>query len=104
MERSEAGMNDERRMEALPPFLFGGENFSRTSRTELKRALLVDGIAVSLLLLGLAGAVFGQSQDPPKDQKQPEQQGSSPAVTGQPAPGSDTAKTKAKKVEKVYSG
>ena len=47
-------------------FLFGGENFARSSATELKRALVLDGIAVLILLLGLAGATLGQSQEPAK--------------------------------------
>jgi hypothetical protein len=82
-------MNDERRIEALPRLLFGGENFARSSRADLKRALLADGIAVLLLLLALAGGALGQSQGRPRDQKQPQQQGSpqaSPTDTVQPRP------------------
>ena len=53
-------MNETRRIDAR--LLFGGESFARSSATELKRALVLDGIAVLLLLLGLAGAALGQSK------------------------------------------
>jgi len=52
-------MNRARGIEALPRLLFGGENFARSNAKELKRALVVDGIAVLLLLLGLASAALG---------------------------------------------
>lgn len=46
-------MNQTQRMNALSRMLFGGGNFALSSAAELKRALLVDGIAVLLLLLAL---------------------------------------------------
>jgi hypothetical protein len=39
--------------------LFGGGSVAWSSAAELKRALLVDGIAVLLLLLVLAGVALG---------------------------------------------
>jgi hypothetical protein len=103
-------MHDTHRIEALPRMLFGGENFARSSSTELKRALVVDGIAVLLLLLGLAGAALGQSanqkQDQQKDQKQTQQPASSqaaPADAQQPDSVAEAArKAKGKKAKKVY--
>ena len=99
-------MNENPRIDAR--FLFGGENFARSSATELKRALILDGIAVLLLLLGLAGAALGQSQDPAKEEKQarqqsPGQSGSQAAASGaqQQESAADTA-AKAKKPKKVY--
>src|SRR5262249_47568517 len=90
-------MNDSPRIDTR--FLFGGENFARTNASELKRALVLDVIAALLLLLGLAGAAFGQSQEPSKNDKQAQQQpasqnGSSVADAGNGA--------KAKKPKKVY--
>lgn len=72
------------RIDALSRFLFGGENFALRSPSELKQALVTDGICLALLLLGLAGAVFGRPQDPPKDQKPAPQQSSS-SNSAQPA-------------------
>jgi hypothetical protein len=111
-EQLRSGMNDHRRMDALPKFLFGGESFARQNATETKRALIVDGICLLLLLLGLAGAAAGQSQDQQKDQK-PQQQSSnesaSPATPagaqqeGSVAEAARKAKAKkAKKEKKVY--
>ena len=52
-------MNKAQRIDALPRLLFGGQNFARSNATELKRALVVDGIAVLLLLLALVRAALG---------------------------------------------
>ncbi|HXL22844.1 MAG TPA: hypothetical protein VOA78_10280 [Candidatus Dormibacteraeota bacterium] len=109
-------MNDPHRMDALPRFLFGGESFATQSAAELKRGLIVDGIFLLLLLLGLAGAAFGQSQDQQadqkKDQKPPQQtssQSTSQAMPAEPAQTESVAdaarKSKAKKAKaekKVY--
>jgi hypothetical protein len=101
-------------MDALPRFLFGGESFATQSATELKRGLIVDGIFLLLLLLGLAGAAFGQSADQqadkPKDQKQQSSSESAtqatPAEPQQADSVADAArKSKAKKAKaekKVY--
>jgi len=99
------------RMDALPKFLFGGESLATQSPSELKRGLIVDAICVLLLLLGLAGAAFGQSQDPPKDQKQQGQQSSNqsaPQATPVQPQQEDSVpeaarKAKLKKAKKVYS-
>jgi hypothetical protein len=90
--------------------LFGGENFARSNATELKRALVLDGIAVLLLLFGLAGAALGKSQDPAKEEKQAQQQSSGQATSQAAASGAQqqdssadaAAKAKGKKPKKVY--
>ena len=46
-------MNEAQGIKALSRMLFGGGNFALSSATELRRALLIDGIAVLLLLLAL---------------------------------------------------
>jgi len=90
-------MNETQRVDAR--FLFGGENFARSSAAELKRAAVLDGIAVLVLLLGLAGAAFGRSQDPQKDDKQAQQ----PAAGQNAASTAGAAdKATAKKPKKVY--
>ena len=104
-------MQNEHRMNGSAKFLFGGERFATQSATELKRGLIVDAICVLLLLLGLASAAFGQSQDPLKDEKKPPQQssnqGASQPPPAQPQPEDSVAeaarKTKTKKTKKVYN-
>ena len=104
-------MEHHHRMDALPKFLFGGESLTKQSAAELKRGLIIDAICILLLLLGLAGVAFGQSQDPPKDQKQPgpqqpSNQSASPATPAQGQPEDSVAeaarKAKAKRAKKVY--
>jgi len=101
-------MKNGQRIEALPRLLFGGENFAQRSASELKRALVIDGICLLILLLGIAGAALGQSQDQQKDQKPPQQQasGQSSPQTAPAQAGDSVAeaarKAKAKKTKKVY--
>jgi hypothetical protein len=103
-------MKNVQRIEALPRFLCGGENFAQRNAADLKRALIVDGICLLLLLLGLAGAAIGQSQDQQKDQKQqpssPNSSQATPAAQQEDSVAEAARKAKAKKAKsekKVYS-
>lgn len=101
-------MHETKRVEAR--FLFGGENFARSNAAELKRVLMLDLIASLVLLLGLAGAALGQSQGPPKSDKQAQQQTSGQGAASSPAGDSQkqdsvaeaAAKARVKKPKKVY--
>lgn len=98
-------MTNAQRSSALPSLLFGGQSFSRSSASDLKRAAVLDAIALLLLLLGLAGVALGQSQDPGKDQKQTGEQASSQGTTAdaqRDSTGDAASKAKAKKPKKVY--
>jgi len=102
-------MNEAPGMKGLSRILFGGGIFARSSAADLKRALMVDGIAVLLLLLALAGAALGQSPDPKQqqqEQKQTEQSSAQASADPQQADSVTEAARKAKarksKEKKVY--
>ena len=87
---------------ALPRLVFGGEFFHEVD--DMKRALLIDALCLLLVLLGLAVAALGQSQDQKPPQNQPanspsqnQSQASAPKTTPAAAPASAQKTPPAKK-------
>jgi len=52
-------VNETNRLQALTRLFSGGQSFTDSSAADLKRAVVIDGIAVLLLLLAIAGATLG---------------------------------------------